>query len=261
MANRSIDTNFWKDPKVVDNFTPEDKYFMLYLLTNPNNNICGILQASLKTIENDTGYNKDTIKNLINRFKDIHKLIDYNEEEKEIIILNWYKYNWNVSPKLITCLHSAIVKVKTDRFRAYLLAIIEVIEEGTIKKISEISVDYDTLSIRYLYHTNTKSNTNTKTNSLSKEIIDYLNIKTNSNYRYTSESTNQFIKARLDENYTLEDFKYVIDIKSNKWLNDPKMSDFLRPKTLFAKTNFESYLNEKPTKPNKPKAEKVGNYL
>ena len=51
--------------------------------------------------------------------------------------------------------------------------------------------------------------------------------------------------ARLKENYTLQQFKTVIDIKSLKWLNDPKMVDYLRPETLFG-SKFESYLNEVP---------------
>ena len=32
---RKINTNFWTDEKVIDDFTPEDKFFMLYLMTNP----------------------------------------------------------------------------------------------------------------------------------------------------------------------------------------------------------------------------------
>jgi len=52
------------------------------------------------------------------------------------------------------------------------------------------------------------------------------------------------IKARLNDGYSLDDFKKVIDIKTLKWKSDPKMSDYLRPETLFG-NKFESYLNEK----------------
>ena len=38
---RTISNSFWTDSKVDDTFTPEDKYFYLYLLTNPHTNICG----------------------------------------------------------------------------------------------------------------------------------------------------------------------------------------------------------------------------
>jgi uncharacterized phage protein (TIGR02220 family) len=75
------------------------------------------------------------------------------------------------------------------------------------------------------------------------EIIDYLNLKTNSKYKPTTKATRDKIKARWREGYTLEDFKTVIDKKVAEWINDPKMAQYLRPETLFG-TKFESYLNQ-----------------
>lgn len=77
-----------------------------------------------------------------------------------------------------------------------------------------------------------------------KEIIDYLNSKLGSNYRYKTESTNKLIRARLNEGFTVDNFKQVIDTKYAGWINDPKMSGYLRPYTLFG-NKFEQYLNEK----------------
>lgn len=77
-----------------------------------------------------------------------------------------------------------------------------------------------------------------------KEIIEYLNFKTNSNYRVTTKKTKDLIKARFNEGFTIEDFKRVIDIKSEEWLNDKEMNKYLRPDTLFG-TKFEGYLNQK----------------
>ena len=76
-----------------------------------------------------------------------------------------------------------------------------------------------------------------------KEIIDYLNLKTNSNYKHSTNKTKDLIKARINEGFTLDDFKKVIDVKTNEWINDNKMNIYLRPSTLFG-TNFESYLNQ-----------------
>lgn len=76
-----------------------------------------------------------------------------------------------------------------------------------------------------------------------KEICEYLNTKTNSNYRSTTKKTKDLIKARFNEGFTLEDFKIVIDKKSEEWLQDGEMSKYLRPETLFG-TKFESYLNQ-----------------
>ncbi len=77
-----------------------------------------------------------------------------------------------------------------------------------------------------------------------KEIVSYLNSVLGTKYKYTSASTSNPITARLNEGYTVSDFKQVIDIKSKEWQSDEKFSKFLRPQTLFG-TKFESYLNQK----------------
>lgn len=81
-------------------------------------------------------------------------------------------------------------------------------------------------------------------NNIIKDIVEYLNLKTNSSYRYSSDKTRRVITARLNEGFTLDDFKKVIDIKKTQWLGDQKMEQYLRPETLFG-TKFESYLNTK----------------
>lgn len=78
------------------------------------------------------------------------------------------------------------------------------------------------------------------------QIIDYLNHKTNKRYTSTNKATIKDIEARLKEGYSLEDFKYVIDIKTEKWMNT-QMEDYLRPQTLFG-NKFNSYINERPNK-------------
>lgn len=78
------------------------------------------------------------------------------------------------------------------------------------------------------------------------QIINYLNEKTNKSFSLKGKQTIRYINARLKEGFTINDFKKVIDIKVEKWLNTD-MEDYLRPVTLFS-TKFESYVNEKPTK-------------
>lgn len=76
-----------------------------------------------------------------------------------------------------------------------------------------------------------------------QEILDYLNSKVGTSYRASNKATQRLIKARSNEGFEVEDFKKVIDIKAAAWKGDPKMSQYLRPTTLFG-TKFESYLNE-----------------
>ena len=77
-----------------------------------------------------------------------------------------------------------------------------------------------------------------------EEIIKYLNEKTGSHFKPTSKSTQRLINGRLSENYTIEDFKYVIDVKTNEWKDNTKMSKYLTPDTLFNASKFEKYRNQ-----------------
>lgn len=228
--------SFWTDTKVVDNFTPEDKYFMLYCLTNAHTNILGCYEISVKQMANETGYSVDSINNLLDRFSKTHKIVEYDRDTKELFIRNWYKYNWNKSPKLDDYIRKELDKVKSTKFK---------------NEIIEIFNSRDTVSIPYEYpmdttNTNTISNTISNTNTI-KEIIDYLNKKTNSHYKYNIKSTISSISERLKEGFTLEDFKIVIDKKCDEWLGT-EYEKFLRPSTLFRPSKFESYLNQKPRK-------------
>jgi uncharacterized phage protein (TIGR02220 family) len=72
------------------------------------------------------------------------------------------------------------------------------------------------------------------------EIIGYLNAKTKKDYRPTTPDYIKHIKARFDQGYTMEDFKAVIDVKCEEWLNTPRRI-YLRPNTLFIAGHFEDY--------------------
>ncbi len=93
-----------------------------------------------------------------------------------------------------------------------------------------------------------KNNKNNKKNieSVAKRdaIVEYLNEKTGKHFKKTTGETIKHINARFDEGYTVDDFKKVIDMKTEEWGRDKKMCKYLRPDTLFRPSNFESYVNE-----------------
>lgn len=76
-----------------------------------------------------------------------------------------------------------------------------------------------------------------------KEIIDYLNQKAKTSYRHTSKNTKKLIQSRLNEKFTVENFKIVIDKKVDEW-QGTEQEKYLRPETLFS-NKFEGYLNQK----------------
>ena len=86
--------------------------------------------------------------------------------------------------------------------------------------------------------------TDKQTSEFVDDVVLYLNDKTEKSFRNTNASA-KFIVARLREDYSLEDFKQVIDVKCSQWLNTD-FDKFLRPSTLFNATKFQEYLAEKP---------------
>lgn len=75
-----------------------------------------------------------------------------------------------------------------------------------------------------------------------KDVIDYLNKKTDSAFRY-AKAHQRIIEARVKEKFTLEDFKAVIDVKASQWKGS-NMQIYLRPATLFQASKMDGYLQE-----------------
>lgn len=89
---------------------------------------------------------------------------------------------------------------------------------------------------------NTRENI-TSMNNTSNDILSYFNEKMGKNLRMT-DSVKKLIYGRLNEGFTLDDFKKVIDTKYAQWHKDAKMKQYLRPSTLFSPTHFQEYLSE-----------------
>lgn len=127
---RQVYMSFWSDPKVDDDFTPEDKYFYLYLLTNPHTNICGCYEISTRQMERETGYNRDTLRRLLERMEGEHGVVRYDASTKEVLLVNWYKYNWTKSEKLVRGVSEVAQSIKSTQFRDYIFSRLNQIAEG-----------------------------------------------------------------------------------------------------------------------------------
>ncbi|RLU42617.1 hypothetical protein DIY18_09210 [Streptococcus iniae] len=88
-----------------------------------------------------------------------------------------------------------------------------------------------------------KSKTEKSNNKLSicQEVISYLNLKANKHFKLNTASHQKFIKARINEGYTIDDFKKVIDVMTAKWLGTD-FEQYLQPQTLFG-NKMDNYLN------------------
>ena len=68
-----------------------------------------------RVMELETGYNRDTIDKLLQRFVEYGK-IEYHEETKEILLKNWIKHNSSKSPKVVSCIKTELSRVKHKEF-------------------------------------------------------------------------------------------------------------------------------------------------
>lgn len=107
---RVVDTDFWSDEKV-EEFTPEEKLFWLYLLTNPFTKQLGIYHITKKQMAFHLGYNTETITKLLDRFENEHHLIKY--VDNEMAIFNFLKRSVLKGGKPVEdCLKADIKNVK-----------------------------------------------------------------------------------------------------------------------------------------------------
>ena len=77
-----------------------------------------------------------------------------------------------------------------------------------------------------------------------REALAYLNTLTGKNFQPVP-STLEMCQARINE-YSLKEVKGVILDRCNRWKNDEKMAEYLRPSTLFRASNFANYFGELP---------------
>ena len=89
---RIVDVTFWTDNKV-DDFSPEDRYFMLYLLTNPFTTQLGIYKISIKQAAFQMGYSVDAFNVLLDRFENKYGMIVYSKETGEVAIKNFLRHS------------------------------------------------------------------------------------------------------------------------------------------------------------------------
>lgn len=99
---------------------------------------------------------------------------------------------------------------------------------------------------------------------VAKAVISYLNSRAGTAYKATGEKTKKLIGARVNDGFTVDDFKIVIDNKVEEWGKPPKpgekdMRIYIRPETLFG-TKFEAYLNQRRVS-NDGEHERIGEHL
>lgn len=185
------------------------------------------IQKSLKWGSKKIRETKKTLKE--------HGLIDIVQRRNNGKIEGWYvKVSYLVSQK-----KTEDIKIKTEESK-----------NAQNQQVDETTSDFEEINALKEYikclekeiEMLKNNNTIIDANIPHKEIIEYLNNRTGSKYKHTTNKTKDLIKARFNEGFTVDNFKEVIDKKCVEWMNTD-MQKYLRPETLFG-TKFESYLNQ-----------------
>lgn len=232
---RNIQMSFWTDSKVVDEYTPEDRYFYLYLMTNPHTNLCGCYEISLKQISDEIGYTKETVEKLLNRFDTVHKSIKYSKETKEVLLINWCKYNWNASDKFQKALLKEINNVKNDSFKNYLSMIANGEDVSIEKETKETRAEVK--QVKEIKKRNKDSfekiiNEYTNNEELKEELKEYVKFRKKLKKGFTEHALELKLK-KLDKfaNNDKEKTEIVIQSTMNGW------QDFYEVKTNSKETD------------------------
>ena len=132
---RIVDTEFWTDDKVMVEFSPEDRLFMLYLLTNPHTTQLGVYKILPKQMAFELGYSSDTINVLLDRFETKYNMIRYSKETGEIAVKNYLKYSIVKGGKpVLDLLTREANRVKDRSLIAYINESASLSENATVKE-------------------------------------------------------------------------------------------------------------------------------
>ncbi|MFC4322610.1 hypothetical protein [Litchfieldia salsa] len=117
---RMVRTDFWMNPMVSEEMTPEDRYFWLYLHTTMYTSQYGIYKITRKAIAFDMGYSIETVNVLMDRLMNHLQLIRYNPQTREIAIKYWGNYNLHKGGKPIQdCLLAELQEVDDTSLISY----------------------------------------------------------------------------------------------------------------------------------------------
>ena len=273
---RIVDVGFWTDGKV-DEFSPEDKYFMLYLLTNPFSKQLGIYEISIKQAAFQLGYSQETVLVLLDRFETKYNMIRFSKQTSEVAIINFLRHSIMKGGKPVEdCIKQDMAKVKDKTLIDFVFRSLKSRSDwddmnATVKKI--VTSYFHNENDNHNQNDNDNDNDNDRTGDESchdssapcsdddiETIIFYLNSKAYTNYKATTESTKELIAARFAEGFTAEDFRTVIDKKCAEWLGT-EYEQYLCPKTLFDPEKFERYLNAKIIQRNSVRQEPIPEWM
>ncbi|MGN8065488.1 DnaD domain-containing protein [Lactococcus lactis] len=239
MSKRIIETSFWTDEKVIDNYSPEDKYFMLYLLTNPKTTAIGIYPLPIKIIAFDIGYSKESVLTLIERFNKTYKNIVYDAKTQEIAVLNSLKYTISKGGKPVedminrelnavknSDLIESVYKNMLDWWSISDRKFDELIKSSFEKEISKRK---EAKEKNANTNVNADADANANTDSVDDSYHDSLKPHNSNNYGTFNYSNESYSESPNESSNEKTDFQYLIELyQENFGIVKPILYDDLK---------------------------------
>jgi len=261
---RKIDTRIWNDQKF-NGLSEDGKLVFFLLLTHPHLTSIGAFRASAHGLASELRWPYARFSKAFTECLQ-NQMIQYDQSASLIWLPNYLKYNQPESPNVVrawehtldylpecsmkevilkVCHHFAkqlgapFSEALPKAFRKGMANQEQEQEQKQEKKKKDImsgKPDVPSKKINFK-----KTNPHIKNQAV--EILKFLNEKADRNYRYVDTNL-KFIIARLQSGASVRDCYQVIAKKTRQWKEDPKMSLYLRPATLFNATKFEQYRGE-----------------
>ncbi|MCY3024919.1 hypothetical protein [Aerococcus loyolae] len=92
-VRRVVPTSFWRSLEALDHYSQEERYFALYLMTNPKCSQVGIYSLPKRLIAFETGLSLDQVDRLLDRFSQDFKKIAYSHTHQEVTLLHSLSYS------------------------------------------------------------------------------------------------------------------------------------------------------------------------
>ena len=202
---RQIQTSFWSNTYIQEEMTAEDKYFYLYLMTNEFTTQIGIYSITKKQMAFDLGYSIESVTALLQRFETYHKLIKYDVESREIILLKWAENNLNIGGKPVQDLIKKEIKqVKNKDFLALMYSNCP---ENSLKNFIGLLIYKNNVS----YNETTNETTNESSDVSSINLSNFEKNKKTNNSNNFYESSN----APLNEAVAINNKEEIINNNHN----------------------------------------------
>jgi len=253
MTYRLIQCAFWNDPWVIE-LPPAEKLLYCWMFSNEHTNAAGIYQVGRKTILHETGLAPTLLDRIIDNFMKARKIV-YTADNL-LWVKNFLRHQPNQSPKVLKRIAVDLEAIKEQGIVDEFLAFndrVSIPYRYPIDRVCIPTINVNVLSSSSLESKNLKAKKHYSPEEIGA-IIAYLNEKAGKAFKPDSELSVTIIRARLEDGWTPEDLKKVIDIKAAKWKGRTTTDkdtgqvtvwdDFLRPSTLFRKSKFEGYRNE-----------------